>query len=528
MVEDDKERQQHRDNLFFFKDLNEVYLLLDFVSGRPDRNLESLIMADPRQPNAWRSWDIISEVAKIRYPPSANSDTRAYQAAVLLVAKDHLSRLADPARASTIAYTAMFVDAEKESLWAYRCIKWISEQIFRLIKRFSKRNGNKSQDSGAEPVASPSTIAPSFSENARIDLAADTFPGLRHHARKFLKWRDWLIFISIGWLVLTALTYWDVALGRSELQRLDQLWKDRTAVMQAHPDLWNRNLCSWYNPNILPSWLPPDPPFNWDPTLAEAANKLAPFCQNLWYLDRAREETHTDLDRVFGFSTRGTRQSLIAVIIHPLCWGITPVGGIADEGIVSPNASERESERRVDHIHWESATSILLVFTTYILPLMFGVLGTLIGAFRGIQMKVRDSELAPRDFSLTLMGIPMGAVAGIAVGLYFSPTSLAMPGSGGVGGELTLSAGGLGFLAGYGVRTFFRFMDWVLSQLFPDGRPAPAVVSHPPLLPPMPPPVTDGVTGGQPSPVAPSSPERQAQQPAASTPSAGQPQGGAE
>src|SRR5215469_4079746 len=86
--------EQELDALIFWSDLNEAYLLLDFVSGRPDRNFDSLTMVNPGDPNkVWRSGDVISEIAKIRYPPDPNPETRAHEAAVLLVAKDQLSRL---------------------------------------------------------------------------------------------------------------------------------------------------------------------------------------------------------------------------------------------------------------------------------------------------------------------------------------------------------------------------------------------------------------------------------------------------
>ena len=39
---------------------------------------------------------------------------------------------------------------------------------------------------------------------------------------------------------------------------------------------------------------------------------------------------------------------------------------------------------KVNAVAWQNATSILTVFTTYILPMMFALLGTLIGAFRAI------------------------------------------------------------------------------------------------------------------------------------------------
>jgi hypothetical protein len=60
-------------------------------------------------------------------------------------------------------------------------------------------------------------------------------------------------------------------------------------------------------------------------------------------------------------------------------------------------------------------------------------------------------------------------MAGLAVGLFFSPsTSVAVPqGAGtGIASTLTLTAGGLAFLAGYGAEAFFRMLDQVILVKF--------------------------------------------------------------
>jgi hypothetical protein len=200
--------EQELDRLVFWSDLNEVYLLLDFVSGRPDRNFNALTMVNNNQ--TWHSWDVISEVAKIRYPPDPNPETRAHEAAVLLVAKDQLSRLADPARALTIAYTEMFVDAETDLFW----LRGLTQRL----------------RSWKSPTPNPKP------NNSRIGLGMAAFPGLQDHARIFRRWRDWLMVFSVIWFGLTALTYWDASYGRSVLQRLDQFWKDRTDATRSNID----------------------------------------------------------------------------------------------------------------------------------------------------------------------------------------------------------------------------------------------------------------------------------------------------
>jgi hypothetical protein len=77
--------------------------------------------------------------------------------------------------------------------------------------------------------------------------------------------------------------------------------------------------------------------------------------------------------------------------------------------------------------------------------------------------------LSPGDYALSLARSPRGVMAGLAVGLFFSPsTSVAVPqGAGtGIASTLTLTAGGLAFLAGYGAEAFFRMLDQVILVKF--------------------------------------------------------------
>ena len=146
----------------------------------------------------------------------------------------------------------------------------------------------------------------------------------------------------------------------------------------------------------------------------------------------------------------------------------------------APPRRQPTQEIKDNATYWQTATSVLSVFTTYILPMMFALLGTLIGAFRAILNRIANSELAPRDFVRMLLGIPTGLVAGIAVGLFLSPSSVPIQGSGSVAGQLTLTASGLGFLAGYASQSFFTYLDNVMSTVFPNTAEsnAPAARRH--------------------------------------------------
>ena len=128
---------------------------------------------------------------------------------------------------------------------------------------------------------------------------------------------------------------------------------------------------------------------------------------------------------------------------------------------------EPSQEIKDNATYWQTATSRLSVFTTYVLPMMFALLGTLISAFRAIINRVRDCTLAPRDFVRMLLGIPTGLVAGVAVGLFLSPSSVPIQGSGGLAGQVTLTAIGFGFIAGYASHSFFNYLDTVVGAAFP-------------------------------------------------------------
>jgi hypothetical protein len=87
---------------------------------------------------------------------------------------------------------------------------------------------------------------------------------------------------------------------------------------------------------------------------------------------------------------------------------------------------------------------------------------------------VRDSTLSPRDYLLSLSVLPLGAVAGLAVGLFPIATAQAGGAAGsaaasGVSPALPLGAAGVAFLAGYGAEAFFNMMDALLKRVFPSN-----------------------------------------------------------
>ena len=456
------EEERRRQRLIFRRDLDEVYLLLDFVSGRPELSFDRLTMPDldSEDPKAeWSSAQMVTEIMKIRFPPSRDEAVRARDASVLLIAKDKLSRLANPVRGQTIAYTALYVEVEGAPGPLGGIFRWMARPFRKpadVAKPPIPATGALPPSPGSEDAATAPGWRPKA--DALIELARESFPHFEDHAKEFYLLRWWLGWIFLIVFLLTAQMSWDVAHGRAVIQRLDQLGKDRATTIQANPDLIKAGVCPAY---VSGDAKPRSQPEGWFTKSTPTA------CNQLWFIEKYQEEARLDLDRVFRCSGAWCNPYL-----HVFHWSVILCSGSdLNEAVPAAEATK--------HISWQSATSMLMVFTTYILPMFYGFLGTAIGAFRSIQDKVRDSLLAPRDLGLTILGTALGAVAGIVVGLFFGAAAVPVPG-GGVAGDLSLTASGLGFLAGYGSQSFFKFIDDVLGKVFPANGSATAANGRPP------------------------------------------------
>ncbi|KVO03872.1 hypothetical protein WJ71_14535 [Burkholderia ubonensis] len=111
-----------------------------------------------------------------------------------------------------------------------------------------------------------------------------------------------------------------------------------------------------------------------------------------------------------------------------------------------------------------SVAIVLSTFTSYILPILFAVIGSFAASVRGIYEKIQDGVLAPRDRVVTLVRLPLGLIAGVTVGLFFDPSIVVTHVS--LGAGLSLSASAIAFAAGYGAETFFSKIDSLINHVF--------------------------------------------------------------
>jgi hypothetical protein len=415
----------------FWRDLNEVHLLMDFISGRPDTSLLDLKDIPDLTPGAKAPLlpqEVLQRVCMIRFPPVGTPDDKADQAALLLMVKDRLNALASPAKGLSVAFTSMFASLLKQDFGP------------------ASQNGSLAEQRGLWQRGT--------------GFALEAYPNLYSQARRFRVVFKMLPYVTLAWLLITALTSWDVVLA-------SQTFRKAEAEVLALPNSTvNDTSCFIMRTGgvvkLNPAKLPPA--------------DIAVSCQTLVAIE--------DAGVLEPDGSYAARISAADMLLGPVSWWhpvgfivrlfeqpVPAVGGVpatdkknATQPTPDTSCGMRTScDQTADMT--DLAESVINVFSNNILPMMFGLLGTFVGLMRSITAKVRDSILSPRDYRLSWSLLPMGVVAGFTVGLIISPDA----GSSGTGTVGTLSATALAFLAGYGVEFYFNALDMMLMRVFPSS-----------------------------------------------------------
>jgi hypothetical protein len=386
-------QQQLVDELIFKRDVNEVFLLIDYISGRTDKSLKDLDVEKLEvagAPALVTPGQVLRKFCEIGYPPVPEPRVKAENAAFVLEVKDRLNALARPARGITIAYTTVFVG--NAALWL-------------------RKN--------------------SYHQKTLVDQAGEAFPSIVWHARLFAQMFSLLLPIFLVlWFLLTAFTYWDVGYGGSLVQTVQKLDNERASLLQTL-------VVQTGTPAVCRASIPEGP----------GARDLRDACSKIARVEEAVTGARANLKDFYG-EVAGPPAGAFGAF-RPIRWGFRAY-----------------SPQPLDSMPEQSVTWVLTLFGAYVLPAMFGLLGTIASIVRVLQTKARDSLLGPRDLSLSLLGLLIGPLAGLAVGLFYAPSPAVTPGVGGLASSITLTASGLGFLAGYGSDVFFKFLDALLTRVF--------------------------------------------------------------
>lgn len=511
-------------DFIFVRELAEVYLLLDFISGRWDKGLEPDVQA------------LIKEICEIGWPPEDGHASQAHQAAILLQAKDKLNAAAKPANGATIAFTLLVVgedDPRRRKAWGRRAERRGADGAGgaggpgpggaapgRTAPGYTSPGyespgpaspghqalpfglGGPSGPGGLADPAAPGgdggaggggrrgdggpwdgdngwpgrragycngdLIAPGggFTRPpTRMSLARTAFPGLVGPAGKFSRgiWR--IVVGLVIWLVCTCLLSWNVTAGNVILTHLDSLRAQQRelnvkladAETKLAADELARQLKGARDPGAVPA--PPLPLVAYcDPARAPQldATPLAQRYRSVEEYHLCTQDSRMDRERAI------TRRNLAAwlqpwkALYRTTTYFLEPI----PEPRPRPGRTPRQGGDE------ETARILTLVLGSAVLPLCYGILGAGAAVVRDLWRKMRESMLSPRDYSLALGQLALGATVGACIGLFVNASGTGSTAEPALAGAWTLSGSALSFIAGFGVEGVFQAMESFVRRVF--------------------------------------------------------------
>jgi hypothetical protein len=407
----------------FYRELAEVYLLLDNVSASTHKSLPPP-PAKPASgdadignaPAQTETTDWVEEICKIGWPPSGSNEELANEAATLIRARDLLNNLAAPASGATIAFTLLVAGEEYEPKTPGRKLSWWRRAVLRLA--------------GSHPEYAPPPelpIGPGWDGKApsRLSLANIAFPNLAKPARSFRIFSRGLLLGLTASFLLTSVLSWDIATGNALLKQLATLEAaepapapaSASAVTPAATEQLNvarENLSHWLDGWSWLGWKPTG-----EPNLACPVAKTA-SCPDV------NEQWAAALLNVLGGA------------VLPICYGLLGAGAA-----VARSMATRIRESLLAPRHQ----------TLFLMQLALGaVIGGCIGLF-----------VTPTGGAVTSDTTPSGVL-----------------------GSVPLSASALCFVAGFGVDGVFLALESLIGRVFnvPDptkaSSPAVPLTQRPP------------------------------------------------
>lgn len=502
--EPDKQRMQ---DFIFTRELAEVYLLLDHLSGRSDKSLTAAFGEQADNPENVS----IKKICAISWPPKGTAIEQGEQAETLLLAKDRLNAAAKPASGASIAFTLMVAgDHTEPAAGSHRTrgfLGWLSNMWASLRPANKSLAGNtkggpppnpsNGANEGAiassttvEAATGPASTTPQTGVGgdnsawpggnlggappSRMSLSRFAYPGLIRSARRFNWTINALLFLLFLWLIVTCALSWHVSAGRAILARLDAVETARTAIQKRIADAEVGDVKpspSGAGPAPAPAATGSSPaaataasPKQYVQRYCERAGRLPPpkdaavGAKIDQFEDAAQRQICDQLaeNRVNYSNAREdiadwlAPWGLLKSAAHKMCGGRC----LKDENIALP-------PKEVNQQQW--AAVLVELLATAVLPLCYGFLGAGAAVVRNIWGKMRDSLLSPRDLTLSLGQLALGAVIGACIGLFIAPTGAA---SQGLTGSFTLTPSALSFIAGFGVESVFVALESFISRVF--------------------------------------------------------------
>lgn len=473
----------------FLQELNEVYLLLDFISGRPDKHLidlnRKIICIDPEDEQKTLEMplcDVLRIVSALRYPPTETerkNEKHSPPTGTEPKNEKHSppgerpGQQQGPQQGKTPQGSATTGATNRTAAQlAERIIDGPVELKAAFLLRLKDVLNNLTYPAKGSSVAYTTmfTEDPGKDNNQAMRLGAArlAFPNLYQHALIFRRLRDRLVFGGIILMMLAITLLWQVTYGIQVTSRYDE--KNRAAdnaARQLYADLEQTGenaletdlgtFCATRPVSASRSANPPSPPDKSSQIEARinVPKKIGPadirqHCDTYLYEHQRLCGAIHDV-----LSLRDSAEFHVMEFLLPTA-----------KTAGAPKPTERsacgDDNARQEDV--QSTVGPLLAMSRYFLPILFGLVGAIASLVRNIQDKIMDSVLSPRDYTLCYIRLTLGVIASAGIGLFYDTQALPM--SSLSAPAFSISPSGFAFLAGYGAEAFFRMLDGVLQRVF--------------------------------------------------------------
>ncbi|WEF34844.1 hypothetical protein [Pseudoduganella chitinolytica] len=428
------------EEFIFVRELYEVFLLLDHISGRWDKVLRS---------NGAQSPSIIETVCGIGLAPAADPQARLQQAVDLMSAKDTLNAIARPATGLTVAFTILVVGEENR--------RKPLGKLRRVCRDLFYDNTQPREDDAAPRRGSGGVM---WDKPTRVTLARYAYPGLIGVAIKFNRRMSLLVAFLLCALAFTCVLSWHVSAGNVILQHLEDV-RARTVEVRKEISAAELKFAADERERAAPRGLPtPVVQFCTLGTEQRPAYRTTEeyqLCQRERDLREERRAVRLNL-RDWLAPWKTAYRVLMTATYHVDRW-LTPPGAATPAMAPPPDSVRRRG-------HEEKARIVTLVVGTAVLPLAYGVLGAGAAVVRRLWERMRESTLSPRDSTLALLQLALGGTIGACIALFINPSGPAPAEERGLLGAWALSGSALSFIAGFGVEGVFRALEGFVHRVF--------------------------------------------------------------
>ena len=424
------------EEFIFVRELYEVFLLLDHISGRWDKSLRDETGADPAL--------IIGTICEIGLAPATDPGLRLAQAVALMRAKDMLNAVARPATGLTVAFTILVV-GEEDRRKKMNKVRRILCELFR----------RRDQEAPPPALAQRRQGSALWDKPTRVTLARYAYPGLIGVAINFNRRMLWLVLFLLSSLAFTCALSWHVTAGNVILSHLDVV-RTRTSELRAEISTAELKYTADERARLM---------------AADATGRLARdpepvrFCALAGPDGKPRYRTTEEYQ--YCDRAEALREERRAVRLNLREW-LAPwraFYGVFSRFELPPTQDPGELAVRRRGTE-EMARIVTLVVGTSLLPLAYGVLGAGAAVLRRLWERMRESLLSPRDSTLALLQLALGGTIGACIGLFINPSGAAPGESKGLLDAWALSGSALSFIAGFGVEGVFRALENFVQRVF--------------------------------------------------------------